>query len=133
MNKKEQIEELARDIEKSLERAKSVVGSMNKGIGYWIAEDLVNKNYRKVIPNVDFVVRAGELPTIQEQIEEIRTNIWHENTTLSEVCDYIIRKQQEVREQTAKEIITYLRQFEGYANIAAEELVKKYSIEEIGE
>lgn len=65
MGKKQQIEELAREIEKRLECAKSVVGSMNKGIGYWIAEDLVDKNYRKITPNVDFVVKAGELSTIQ--------------------------------------------------------------------
>lgn len=69
----------------------------------------------------------------EEQIEEIRTNLWHENTTLSDVCYYIIRKQQEVRKETVKEIITFLKQFEGEANIAAEELTKKYGIEEIEE
>lgn len=87
MDKEHQIEELASDIEKSLERAKSVVGSMNKGIGYWIAEDLVDKNYRKIIPNVDFVVRAGELSTIQmnarkqtaKKILQMLSEEWHNN------------------------------------------------------
>lgn len=97
MNKKEQIEELARDIEKSLEHAKSVVGSMNKGIGYWIAEDLVNKNYRKVIPNVDFVVRAGELSTIQmnarkETAKEILDLIDNESNGQTVMITNIIRK-----------------------------------------
>ena len=40
----------------------------------------------------------------KQQIEEIRVEIWRENTTLSDVCYYIIRKQQEVRKETAKEI-----------------------------
>ena len=49
MEDKEQIriETMAEEIEKRMEQAKNVVGSMNKGIGYWIAEDLVEKGYMK--------------------------------------------------------------------------------------
>lgn len=49
-----------------------------------------------------------------------------------QILDYINRLKNE-REQaekvTAKKIITYLSKFEGYANIASEELAEQYGIE----
>ena len=37
----EQIAKMAKIIDERMERAKGYLGSMNKGVGYWIAEDLV--------------------------------------------------------------------------------------------
>lgn len=110
MREKEQIEELASEIEKRLECAKSVVGSMNKGIGYWIAEDLVDKNYRKVGENEVVISKDGKYRTIEE-------------------IEFFVKHNAEVRKQMAKGIITFLGRFEGKANIAAKELAKEYGLE----
>lgn len=47
MTKEQQIEKMAKVIDERLLEANLVLGSMNKGKGYWIAEDLINKGYRK--------------------------------------------------------------------------------------
>lgn len=108
--KEQQIDELASDIEKRLELAKSVVGSMNRGKGYWIAKDLINKNYRKIGENEIVISKDGKYRTIEE-------------------IEFFVKHNAEVRKQMVKEIITFLRQFEGEANIAAEQLADKYGVE----
>ena len=116
MNKKEQIEELARDIEKSLERAKSVVGSMNKGIGYWIAEDLVDKNYRKVNENEVVMLeeenkRLREMPekVYAEMTERLRAELQRYADEHNEPIDWkrggIMSKEEQIKEM-AKDIMS---------------------------
>lgn len=67
MTNKEQarIEAMAEKIEKRMEQAKNVVGSMNKGKGYWIAEALYNAGYHKTVWHK---VADGDLPEIYRSV-----------------------------------------------------------------
>lgn len=53
--KQKQIEEMAKVIDDRVEFAKNYLGSMNKGIGYWIAEELI-KHYQSKIPENSVVL-----------------------------------------------------------------------------
>lgn len=65
-----------------------------------IAEYLFNAGYRKIIPNVDFVVRASDLVGIREKAvkdtaKEILQEFWHirhGQTELDNVCIRLAEK-----------------------------------------
>lgn len=60
MNDKEMIEQMARIIDDRLLEASGVIGSMNNGKGYWIAQKLV-EHYQPKIPEGAVVLTEEEL------------------------------------------------------------------------
>lgn len=108
MSKREQIEELASEIEKRLECAKSVVGSMNKGIGYWIAEDLVSKGYMKI----------NEFPTV---IDGFKTDYAYRQIQAKELSDKVCK-------ETAKKIYEELKDM----SVRTDGITGQYEVVSIG-
>lgn len=64
-----------------------------------------------------------------EQIDEIACCVLGGTVNYRlEVAELIYNKGYRKQSEVVKEIVAYLKQFEGYAQIAAEELEKKYNI-----
>lgn len=91
---KARIETMAEEIDNRLEQANRVLGSMNKGKGYWIAEDLVNKGYRKV-PQDSVVFSKEQYKEIVEQYDkdydnykagEDNAKFYYENIVIPRLC-----------------------------------------------
>lgn len=60
-NKKEQIEEMAKDLEQAKYWAMGTVGSLNNGFGGWYGAYMYDKGYRKASDMIDeFVERLKE-------------------------------------------------------------------------
>ena len=60
-NKKEQIEEMAKDLEQAKYWAMGTVGSLNNGFGGWYGAYMYNQGYRKAIDVIDeFVERLKQ-------------------------------------------------------------------------
>ncbi len=65
--KNEEIEELSREICNGCQTRHKCNNNECCAMSDIVAEWLFEKGYRKIIPNVDFVVRAGDLVIIREK------------------------------------------------------------------
>ena len=67
-DKEKQIEEMAKLIDDRILEANAWIGSMNKGEGYWIAQELV-KHYQPKLPKDSVVLSREEYEILTKDIE----------------------------------------------------------------
>lgn len=86
---------------------------------------LYSQNYRKLPENAVVLTR--------EEYEDLKIakdfDYGYHNGESNMTLYYENIRLPEVRKETAREILKYLMQFEGYAAYAGEELAKKYGVE----
>ena len=102
------IEEMAELIDQRLMLARGVLGSMNKGAGYWVAEALVNLGYQKlpkdsVVLSADefanlkkYIYEKGSKETAEKIIDLIKT--FYPDKKFVETITHIIRERFEIKE-----------------------------------
>ena len=113
-NKEKLIEEMAKIIDDRLIEASGVIGSMNNGKGYWIAQKLV-ENYQPKLPE-DSVVLSRE-----------EWDAW--NNAYAKRRRYAIK---EARKDTAEKILKAVLEDVGafFAGDIVKKLAEEYCVEE---
>ena len=104
MDKEKIIEEMAKDIDNRLLEARNYLGSMNKGEGYWIAEELI-KHYRKINDN-EVVISKEEYEKLKQE-QTISYTAMINGSYLDRIED-LENRLLNARKETAREILVHL-------------------------
>lgn len=125
---KKQIEEMAKVIDDRLLEARNWLGSMNKGEGYWIAQELV-KHYQPknaVVLTKDIVdhIRKETAKEILDKFNDVQENLSKKIKQLKEPFNYVSMNSKEKEGYkngilAAKSIVTSFKS----------QLAKQYGVE----
>ena len=105
-DKEKQIEEMAKIIDDRLLEARNWLGSMNKGEGYWIAQELV-KHYQQKIPEDSVVLTREEYDNLKLEIQKAQINGVQAGLDMTKFKEESIKRK--ARKETAKDIIDFIK------------------------
>ena len=100
MKDERQVEEMAKIIDDRLIEARNWLGSMNRGEGYWIAQELI-KHYQPKLPEGSVVLTKEEYKTLYN--DERASYYRAENLAIEN--DLLNRKLIDARKKMAREIL----------------------------